>query len=84
MSIASNSNDANLKAAREINREARSDPTSRYAGKYVGIARGKVVVVDDCLDDVVRQLQQIEPDPTQRLFLEAGADYDGPHEIWKT
>ena len=84
MSISANNNDANLRVARDVNREARLDPTSQYAGKYVGIVRGKVVVVDDCLDDVIAQLHQIEPDPAQRMFLEAGADYDGPHEIWKT
>ena len=34
----------NRELAERINREARKDPTSPYAGKYVGIANGEVVV----------------------------------------
>src|SRR5205809_154179 len=38
---------ANERLARQINQEARQDPGSPYAGKLVGIANGKVVVVAD-------------------------------------
>src|SRR5947208_5815164 len=39
--------EANEQLARQINEEARSDPHSPYAGKFVGIANGQVIVVAD-------------------------------------
>ncbi len=37
----------NRELADQINAEARSNPQSPYANKFVGIANGKVVVVAD-------------------------------------
>jgi hypothetical protein len=69
--------------ARVINREARSDPSSPYVGKFVAIAGGTVVAVGEQLDDVVAAFRQAVPDRSQGLVIEASADYEGPHEIWK-
>lgn len=66
----------------QINHEARSNPNSLYAGKVVGILRGKVVAVADTLDDVAELLERLEPDPERRFFLDASADYDSKHSIW--
>jgi hypothetical protein len=72
----------NRDLARIINEEARGDPHSPYAGKFVGIADGHVVAVADDLDELVRLLRQIEADPTRTFCLEAGLDYDDVQEIW--
>ena len=37
---------------RQINREARRNPNSPYAGKVIGILHGEVVIVADTLDEV--------------------------------
>src|SRR5260221_4627199 len=68
--------DLNRELARRINAEARSNPQSPYANKFVGIANGQVVVVTDDLDDLARRVRQIEPDPTKTFFIEASRDYD--------
>ena len=68
--------------ARQINDEARANPQSPFAGKFVGIANGKVVVVADNWRDVSARLRQIEPDPLRCYCLEASADYDAVREIW--
>jgi hypothetical protein len=73
----------NRDLARAINEEARRDPDSPYAGKFVGLADGQVVVVADNLDDVVRRLRQVEPDPGRTFCLEAGLDYEAPQFIWR-
>ena len=72
----------NERVAREINEEARRDPTSPYAGKFVGLANGRVVVVADNLNEVARQLRLAEPDPARTFGIEAGLDYDAVQEIW--
>ncbi len=73
----------NLEVAKKVNSEALVDPDSPYAGKFVGIADGSVVVVADNLDEVVRQLQQSQADPARTFCIEAGLDYDAAAEIWK-
>jgi hypothetical protein len=72
----------NRKLARQINEEARRDPHSPYAGKFVGIVNGQVVVVADTLDEMARSLHQIEPDPAKTLSVEASLDYNQVIEIW--
>jgi hypothetical protein len=72
----------NRDLAERINREARNNPQSPYAGKHVGIANGQVVVVADNWRDVSRRLRQVEPDPAKCCCIEASADYDRIHEIW--
>lgn len=63
--------------------EAKQNPHVSHAGKKVGIANGRVVVVSDDWDEVGRQLRQAESDPAKRYCVEIGADYDGVHEIWE-
>ncbi len=72
----------NLDLARSINREARQDPTSPYAGKFVGIANGCVVVVADTSREVLRRLKEVEPDPKKCCCIECSADYETVQEIW--
>jgi hypothetical protein len=72
---------ANEKLAREINQQARQDPKSPYAGKMVGIANGRVVVVADTWREVADRLRQVEPDPARCRCIEASADYDRVEDI---
>ncbi len=71
----------NGELARKINEEARRDAKSPYAGKFIGIANGQVVVVTDNLDAAVDGLLAIEPDPSKCLCFEAGVDYGEVDEI---
>jgi hypothetical protein len=82
MTTASSVQDLNRDLARRINAEARSNPQSPYANKFVGIANGKVVVVTDDLDELARSLRQAEPDPTKTFGIEASRDYGEVQEIW--
>jgi hypothetical protein len=75
---------ANAELARQINQEARRDPTSPYAGKLVGIANGQVVVVADTWREVAKRLRQAEPDPAKCYCIEASAAYDQVVEIWRS
>ncbi len=72
----------NRELARQINEEARRDPKSPYAGRFVGIANGQVVVVADDLEEMAQRLEQIEPDPAKCFSVEASRDYDEVVEIW--
>ena len=83
MSTASVLPDDNRELARQINAEARGDHNSPYAGKFVGIANGQVVVVEDNLEQALRRLRQIEPEPQKTMCIEASADYDTVEEIWR-
>ena len=73
----------NEQLARQINQEARQDPTSPYASKKVGIANGQVVVVAATWREVAERLRQVEPDPAKCYCLEASADYEQVEEIWR-
>lgn len=73
----------NERLARQINREARQDPASPYAGKLVGIANGQVVVIADSWREVSQGLRRVEPDPGKCYCVEASADYDRVEEIWR-
>ena len=68
--------------SRQINHEAWSNPHSPYAGKFVGILHGQVVVVADTLDEVAETLERLEEDPHRRYFVDASADYDSKHDVW--
>jgi hypothetical protein len=70
----------NRDLALKINAEARSNPQSPYANKFVGIANGQVVAVADTLQAMVRRLRQVEPDPTKTLCVEASEDLDRVHD----
>lgn len=74
----------NRKLAEKLDQEVRDNPQSPYAGKKIGIANGKVVVVADDWDEVGRQLRTAEPDGKKRYCFEIGKDYGGVHEIWET
>jgi len=69
--------------AQQINKEARTNPKVPYAGKYVGIVGGQVVAVMDTLDEVVEALEKIELNPDRGMVIEASADYDRTHYIWR-
>ena len=80
----SNSNsvlELNEQLARKINEEARQNPNSPYANKFVGIVNGQVVVVADDLNEVGRRLREIEPDPQKCFWIEASRDYDEVHDV---
>jgi hypothetical protein len=66
----------------QINQEARQNPNSPYAGKLVGIANGKVVVVATSWREVMDALRQVETDPAKCRCIDASADYDRIEEIW--
>ncbi len=74
--------DINREVARKLNDEARSDPQSPYANKFVGIANGHVVVVADDLDAMLRRLRQLEPDASRTFGIEASRDYSVVEEVW--
>ena len=82
MSGARSVQDLNRELAAKINEEARRNPQSPYACKFVGIANGQVVVVADDPDEMSRRLRQIEPDPSKCFGVEASRDYTEVHEIW--
>jgi hypothetical protein len=72
----------NRELARKINEEARNNPQSPLAGKFVGILNGQVISVADYLDELVQCLRQVEADPRESLCLEVGLDYGQVQEIW--
>lgn len=74
--------EVNEELARKINEEARRNPNSPYANKFVGIVNGQVAVVTDDPDEVSRRLRQLEPDPSRCFIIEASRDYDEIVEIW--
>jgi len=82
MSATTSVPDLNRELARRINAQARSNPQSPYANKFVGIANGQVVVVTDDLDDLAQRLRLAEPDPSKTLCVEASCDYGEVEEIW--
>jgi hypoxanthine-guanine phosphoribosyltransferase len=82
MAASSTVQDTNRQLARQINEEARGNPQSPYANKWVGIVNGQVVVVADTLDEMSRRLRQIEPDPSTTFGLAVSEDPDEVHEIW--
>lgn len=72
----------NRELAQRINDEARTNSQSTYAGKFVGLANGQVVIVATSLEDVVQRLQQVEMDPQRTFCIEAGLDYEAVQHIW--
>jgi hypothetical protein len=67
----------------KINQEALANPQSPYAGKWVGVANGKVVVVAETLSDAVREVRRVEPDPARTRLIEASRDYSVVEYVWK-
>jgi hypothetical protein len=60
----------NKEVAERILREMRTDPSSPYAGKVVGIANGEVVLVGDDLDTTLRRVREIEPNTWRGVCFE--------------
>jgi hypothetical protein len=71
----------NRDLAADLVEHAKKNPQSSFAGKKVGIANGKVVVVSDDWDEIGCRLRQAEPDGAKRYCIDIGADYHGVHEI---
>lgn len=65
----------NRELGERINDETLKDPNSPYAGKFVGIANGQVVVVTDDGESLYYRLQEIEPDHRRVFCVEASRDY---------
>jgi len=74
---------ANRELAEWINEKARTDSTSPYAGKFVGIANGQVVVVTDDLESLYYRLEEIEPDNRRVFWIEASRDPTKIEYIWR-
>lgn len=74
---------ANRELAERINGEARNDPASPYAGKFIGIANGQVVVVTDDFDALYHGLEEYEPDNRRVFWVEAGHDPTKIEYIWR-
>lgn len=72
----------NRELALQLAREGRNNPDAPYAGKYVGIAHGQVVVVADSWNELAQRLRQVEPVPEKTFALQVGCDYDAVQEIW--
>jgi hypothetical protein len=70
-----------LELARSISREARGNPASPYAHKYVGILDGQVVVIADSAEEGLRELRHIEPDRDRGMLIDASVDYDGVRDL---
>ena len=73
----------NRDLAEKMNEEALLNPQSPNAGKFAGIANGKLVVIADNWDEVARQLRQAEPDPAKCFCIELGCNYSEADEIWE-
>ena len=71
----------NERLAQKIRREAKENPNSPYANRFVGLANGKVVVIADTLTDASRRLRKIEPDSSRRFIVDVAADYDRVYEV---
>jgi hypothetical protein len=82
MSVAKTMDELNRELAHRVNQEARSNPQSPYANKFIGIANGQVVAIADNFDEMTRQLKIAESDPRKSFWVEASRDYDEVHEIW--
>ena len=72
----------NSELAGKLYDEAQRDPQSPYAGKKVGLANGKVVVVADDWDEVDRRLEQAESDPSKMFCIDMAVDYKKVEYIW--
>jgi hypothetical protein len=83
MANASDIVETNRALADQINNEALTDPKSPFAGKFVGIANGRVVATADNLNDAIRLLLTAEPDREKAFCFEAGVDYSEVQYIWE-
>ena len=61
--------------ARRIHEEALADPSSPYAGKFVGIINGQVAFVMDDHRAAIDRLREMEPNSRRHWIVEGGRDY---------
>ena len=73
---------SNLEVANRINRETRANSSSPYAGKFVGVWHGEVVVVGDTLDEVCDALDAMGDYEDEAVAIEASADYQSKVMFW--
>ena len=73
----------NRELAEQMNEDALRNPQSPNAGKFVGIANAKVIVIADNWRAVSNALRQAEPDPSMTFCIQLGRDYTEVHEIWE-
>ena len=73
----------NLAVADQINREARANPDSPYAGKYVGVFHEKVVAVADTAEELDAQLSAMGDVDNEAIWIEASVDYEQTYYIWR-
>ena len=69
--------------ADQISQEARSNPQSPYAGKFVGLANGKVVAVSADEDEIDSMLDEIEPDPRRVFIVDTNRDPNHVEYLWE-
>ena len=74
----------NWDVALEINRTARQDPGSPYAGKYIAVAQQQVIAIEDNLDDLHLRLNALGDVAQEAIWIEASADYDRTYFIWQS
>jgi hypothetical protein len=72
----------NEELARKISEEARSNPGSPYAGKFVGILNGQVAVVAESWAELGRRFRPMVSNPAEALCVEASRDPDVVEDIW--
>jgi hypothetical protein len=63
----------NQELADKIQDETARDPNSPYAGKWIGLANGRVVIVSEDGEEVFKRLGEVEPDPALTLIVEGAA-----------
>jgi uncharacterized protein YlzI (FlbEa/FlbD family) len=75
--------EANRQLAQQLIDDAQRNPQSPYAGKCVGLANGKIVVVAEDWDEVGKRLHEVEPNTSRTMCVDVGRDYSKIHEIWE-
>lgn len=76
------------KSIAEINRElgewvledAKRNPQA-YAGRFVGIANGKVVIATNDLNEFARKLREVDPNTANLYGVDIAYDYSKPFMI---
>jgi hypothetical protein len=71
----------NREVADKLLDEAARNPQSPYAGRFVGIANGKVAVVSDDWVFADRRLRELDPSPANTFLLEIDRDGREVHMI---
>jgi hypothetical protein len=51
--------------------QLRAEVRQKYLGQYVGLAQGRIVAASKSFDDVVKELERIQPKPVHMLVFPA-------------